>query len=348
MKEFERLLIGENSSLLNAMVKLEETKKKVLFVISDGKLVAALSDGDIRRWIINEGRLDAKVKEFAYYNPVYVYEDKRDEVYQVMKSTYSEVIPIVNSKMEVIDIVVSASIASEIEKIDSNISVVMNAGGKGTRLYPYTKILPKPLIPIGEIPISEHIINHFFDIGCKDFYMIINEKRDMIKAYFFNQKHDWKLTFAEETIPLGTGGGLSLLQNKIKNTFIFVNCDTILLTDFAAILRKHKENGNLITIICAKMKYKIPYGIVKSNEDIFLEIKEKPQMNFQTNVGCYIVEPELLSILPKNKKFDFPDIVVYCKENGFSIGVFPIEAEEWLDMGQFQTLEDMKKRLRVE
>lgn len=252
--------------------------------------MAALADGDVRRWLISEGRLDAKVKEFANYNPIFVYEDKKDEVFLVMRKTYSDVVPIVNDNMEILDIVIGSSVVIDEEKIGNHIPVVINAGGKGTRLYPYTKILPKALIPIGEVPISEHIINRFEEIGAEDFYMIVNEKKEMIKAYFSTS--GYRIRFIEESIPLGTGGGLSLLNGKIESTFIFINCDTIILSNFAKILKKHKEKKNLITMVCAEKKFEIPYGVVKAEHEDFIEIMEKPQMAFQTNAGCYIIEPD--------------------------------------------------------
>jgi dTDP-glucose pyrophosphorylase len=351
LEDFRELCIDEEASLLEALKELDKTSRKVLFVESGNKLVAALTDGDIRRWIIEEKNFDAKVKEFANYHPVFIYEKDRNkrDIDDIMRKTYSNAVPIVNDNMEIVDIIVNPSVVTVRDRISSEIPVVINAGGKGTRLYPYTKILPKPLIPIGDIPISEHIINRFNEMGVKDFYMIVNEKKDMIKAYYSSlNSQEWNLTFADEEMPLGTGGGLSLLRGKIHNTFIFINCDTLVLEQFSKILLAHKSNNNLITVICAKFKFTIPYGIVETHENIFDEIREKPQMFFDTNVGCYIIEPELLDIIPDNRRLDFTDIIKYCKKQGYNIGTYLIEQDDWLDMGQFDSMNEMKKKLRVE
>ena len=349
MRDFNKLLITEDVVLLDVLKLFEKTKKKALFLVDDGKLLAAVADGDVRGWLVAGGSLDAKVKEFANYFPIYVKETERDKVRQVMRRTFAEIIPVVDDNMKIVDIETGPTIVVETEKIDSNIAVVINAGGKGTRLYPYTKILPKPLIPIGELPISERIINRFVEIGCEQFYMIINEKKEMIKAYFsgFEEKK-WNLEFVEETKPLGTGGGLSLLNCRFDTTFIFINCDTIILADFADIIREHRKNHSLVTMICANMNIKVPYGVIKSEKGRLCEIQEKPELFFETNVGCYIVEPQLLEMIPPGQFLNFPDIIMDCKEKGFPIGVYLIEASEWLDMGQFNTLEDMKKRLNAE
>ena len=158
MRDFNKLLITEDVVLLDVLKLFEKTKKKALFLVDDGKLLAAVADGDVRRWLVAGGSLDAKVKEFANYFPIYVKETERDKVRQVMRRTFAEIIPVVDDNMKIVDIETGPTIVVETEKIDSNIAVVINAGGKGTRLYPYTKILPKPLIPIGELPISERII----------------------------------------------------------------------------------------------------------------------------------------------------------------------------------------------
>lgn len=349
MKDFNKLLISEDVALLDVLKLFEKTKKKALFLADDGKLLAAVADGDVRRWLVAGGSLDAKVKEFANYSPIYVKERERDRVRQVMRRTFAEIIPIVDDNMKIVDIETGPTIVVETEKIDSDIAVVINAGGKGTRLYPYTKILPKPLIPIGELPISEHIINHFAEIGCEQFYMIINEKKEMIKAYFSGI--DYKklnLKFVEEAKPLGTGGGLSLLNGQVNTTFIFINCDTVILADFADIIREHRRRKNLVTMICANMNIKVPYGVIKSEQGTLCEIQEKPELFFETNAGCYIVEPQLLEMIPSVQFLNFPDILMNCKAQGYQIGVYRIEGSEWLDMGQFNTLEDMKKRLNVE
>ena len=222
----------------------------------------------------------------------------------------------------------------------------MMAGGKGTRLYPYTKILPKPLIPIGDIPIAEHIINHFREYGCRDFFLIVNHKKNMIKAYFNELDKDYNINYIEEEIPLGTGGGLSLLKGKISSTFILTNCDTLIEEDMAKIVKCHKERQNLITIVCALQNVQIPYGVVNVGNDGRIEsMEEKPNLSFLTNTGCYIVEPEVIEKLETGKAIGFPEVVEKYKAKGAKVGVFPISERAWMDMGQMDELEKMKKRL---
>lgn len=144
VKEF---LIKEELTVLEAMALLDKIAKKVLFVVREGKLLAAITDGDIRRWILKKGNLDAKVKDIANYNPKYLKEKQKAYAKEYMKEHSIEALPILNEENEVVSIVFISD-GDIAQKRNLNIPVVMMAGGLGTRLYPYTKILPKPLIPI--------------------------------------------------------------------------------------------------------------------------------------------------------------------------------------------------------
>src|SRR5699024_1004175 len=141
-----------------------------------------------------------------------------------------------------------------------DIPVVMMAGGLGTRLYPYTKILPKPLIPVGERPISGLIIDRFREFGCHRFTMVVNYKKGMLKSYLGDLEKDYALDFVDETRFMGTGGGLCLLKGRMDSPFFFTNCDTLLDLDFGDLYEKHRERGNLITMVCAFKHFTVPYG----------------------------------------------------------------------------------------
>ena len=236
-------LIDEQKTMIEAMHQLDTIAKKVLFVLKDKKFVAAITDGDIRRWILKKGNLDAKVMEIANYNPKYIYQKDKNKAKEYMKKLSIEAIPIVDEDMNIISIVSWNDEEVETKK-ELDIPVVIMAGGLGTRLYPYTKVLPKPLIPIGEIPIAEHIINRFNNCGCKNFHLIVNHKKNMIKAYFNEIEKDYSVDYVDEDKPLGTGGGLSLLKGKINKTFILSNCDILIDENYEKIYEYHKKGEN--------------------------------------------------------------------------------------------------------
>ena len=223
------------------------------------------------------------------------------------------------------------------------------AGGLGTRLYPYTKILPKPLIPIGEMPIVEHIIHRFADVGCSAFTMIVNYKKSMIKSYFNDLQKDYTVDSVDEDTPLGTGGGLSLLKGKVTQTFFLTNCDILIDADFGDIYQYHKEKGNVITMVCAVKHFTIPYGVVELGGDGDISgITEKPEMNFLTNTGVYVVEPSVIDGLAYNEPIPFTDIIADVRAAGGRVGVYPVSEHSWMDMGQLEELDNMRRRLEMQ
>lgn len=344
--DIQKYFIDENSSVIEAMKQLDKEACKVLFIQENGVLKAALSDGDVRRWIVDGGSLEEQIKKIANYSPKYVYLDNKEKARDILESNSVEVIPIVDDKLVIVDIVTWNSKEKRNHKEAIDVPVVMMAGGKGTRLYPYTKILPKPLIPIGEIPIAEHIIQSFVEVGCNKFYLIVNHKKGMIKAYFNDEDNPYKIEFVDENEPLGTGGGLSLLDGLVDETFILTNCDILLDVDFSEIYKYHKEHRNIITMICALQNVQIPYGVVHMSEGGKIDsIQEKPELSFFTNTGCYIVEPEVIKKIEKNTFIGFPDIIEEYRKEGRNVGVFPIGEKAWMDMGQIDELEKMRSSL---
>lgn len=343
--EVKDILIDENCSLIETMEILNKTSKKVLFVENRERLIAAITDGDIRRWILAKGNLDAKVKNIANYNPKFLYEKDKFKAREYMKQNLIEALPIVDKNKKIVSIVFLNE--KDIENSqDLDIPVVIMAGGLGTRLYPYTKILPKPLIPIGEIPIAEHIIDRFHKYGCHDFFLIVNHKKNMIKAYFNEIEKDYDVTYIDESKPLGTGGGLSLLKDKIDTTFILSNCDILIEEDYSKIYEFHKKEKNFITMICSLKNIKIPYGVIDIGKNGEIEnMREKPQISFFTNTGCYIVEPGVISELNEDEPIGFPDIIEKYKSAGEKIGIYPISENAWMDMGELDGMEEMRKRL---
>lgn len=340
------IFIEEQNTVFEAMQMLEKNAKKILFVHNKGILLATITDGDIRRWIMKGGDLHAEVRQIANYQPKYLQEGQSRLATSIMKDYMIDAVPIVDSGHKIKEIIFQNNPEQRILKFEKNIPVVMMAGGLGTRLSPYTKILPKPLIPIGEYPIAEHIINRFRTYGCNLFYMIVNYKRNMIKAYFDELQKDYNLMFIAEEKPLGTGGGISLLKGKVKDTFILTNCDIVIDDDLTKAYDHHVASGNLITMVCSIKNFTIPYGVVKLREDgMIASMEEKPKLSFFTNTGCYFVEPRVIDDLEYNEPIDFPVIIEKYMSEGKKAGIYPISEDAWLDMGQFDELEKMKERL---
>lgn len=341
----DKIIISEEISVLEAMTQLEQTGRQILIIAPELKLKGVVTDADIRRHIIHGGSLDDKISLVANYNPKYLGIAQKSEAVDYMVRKSISALPLLDNEGRIVEVVFYDEHNLRTEK-NLDLPVVIMAGGLGTRLYPYTKILPKPLIPVGEKPIIEHIIDRFHSYGCSQFDLVVNHKKHMIKAYFNELAKDYNVDFVEEETFLGTGGGLSLLKGKIDTPFFLTNCDVLIDADYNDIWKFHQQQGNLITVVCAFKHVTIPYGVFTLNEDGEIkDITEKPTMNFLTNTGMYIVDKRVVDELEDNHKCGFPDIIEKYRSLGEKVGVYPVSENSWMDMGQLEELEDMRRRL---
>lgn len=345
MGTLEQLFIDEKTSIRSALEQLDITAKRILLIASDGHLKAVVTDGDIRRHLIKNGSLDAPVGMIATYHPKFVTRETRDLARALMREHSITAVPLL-SDQGVVEALLFADDLELVKESNLQLPVVINAGGLGTRLYPYTKILPKPLIPIGEEPILSLIMQRFQKFGCNEFHVIVNHKKNLIKAYFADSPNQYPVHFIDEDFPLGTGGGLSLLKGKLKGTFFFSNCDILLDADYESIYRQHKRENNIITLVCALKNVVLPYGVVNmSNEGEIDSFSEKPRFSFLTNTGFYIVEAEVVEQLATNEAISFPEIIDHYRSIDRRVGVYPVSEKAWMDMGQLEELEEMRNRL---
>lgn len=342
LKEF---VVSEEDSVISVMKQINNNSKGVAFLCKNGILFGVITDGDIRRHILKRGSLEAAVKDIANYEPIYSVISENKKVADIMKEYSIMALPIVSKDKKLLYIQFEND-KRTYHDMDLKVPVVIMAGGKGTRLYPYTQILPKPLIPIGEKTITELIMDHFEAFGCKHFDMIVNYKKNFIKSFFVDNEHKRDVTFVEEQQYFGTGGGLRLLKDKYDDSFFMTNCDIIIEEDYSEILKYHKEQNNIITLVTAVKKVTIPYGTIQLFEtgDV-MKLDEKPSFSFMTNTGFYIISPRFLERIPESLYIDITDLIQICIDDGEKVGAYPISEQSWMDMGQFEELEKMRERL---
>ncbi len=342
-QELQKFVGAYDISLSKAMQVINANSYGILFLLDDKlALVACITDGDIRRFLLAGGKMTDVAMDAANIHP------KIAKTMEEAQSLYHKknyvVIPIVDNRGCIIDVYTGG--VEEKKKSPLNIPVVINAGGRGTRLDPFTRVLPKPLIPVGELPIIELIMQEYQSYNCNDFHIIVNYKRDLMKAYFADNDNHYNITWYDEDKPLGTGGGLSLLKGIFKDTFFFANCDALLTANYESMLKFHKKNGNSITMICAYKNINIPYGVVEMGlNGAIMEMKEKPLVSFLTNTGIYIVEPEVVDDIEDGVAIGFPDIIELEKQKGRKVAAFPVSENDWMDMGQLSELEKMRTKL---
>ena len=347
-----QFLIKEEESVLISMKKLDENANKILFVIDKSEnLIGSLTDGDIRRWILSGNALSDEVYKVCNKSPFFVNEGYSvQEVKELMLIKNTACIPVLSNRNIIKDVLFWSDVFQDkkVEEPKKQIKypVVIMAGGFGTRLAPFTTILPKPLIPVGDKSIVEHIIDRFLPYGIDNFYMTVNHKFKIIKSYFEDVKKDYSLKLVKEDKPLGTAGSLKLLKEEIDDVFIVTNCDIIIHADYSEIVDLHIKSGFDITLVTSMMHYKIPYGICEIDKGgSLIEIKEKPEYNFMISTGMYILNKKVLDLIPDDKFFHMTHLIEIVKTKGGSVGVFPISEKSWDDTGECGEYKKTVKRL---
>ena len=336
------ITIHPGATIKEAMEILGKTAEKVLLVVDDNqKLIGAITDGDIRRHILRGADLSGTIENAFNKNPIFVFREDfdKEKVKKVFTEKKIELIPILDRYYKIVNFITWEQVFGNNRRLENqqlNVPVVIMAGGSGTRLEPFTKVLPKPLIPVGEKPVIDHIIDNFRTYGISRFYMTIHHMSKIIRAYFEEKEMDYSMVFAEEKEPRGTAGSLKLLADNLDNPFFVSNCDIIIEADYTDLYNFHTKNSYDITLVASAKQFNIPYGICELNGGGSLErIKEKPKYSFLVNTGLYVLNPEVLEMIPDNRLFHITNLIDNLKESGGSIGVYPVSEKAWIDVGQW-------------
>ena len=336
------ITVTTDITIRQAMKQLSQSGEKCLVILDNkGILLGTLSDGDLRKAILNGSEMSDSIQQICQYNPTILIdgEYEKEDVKKIFTQQKFDLIPIVNDRGELIDIFSWDEIfdkGKKDQKEKLNVPVVIMAGGKGTRMEPFTKVLPKPLVPIHEKPIIEHIIERFVEIGCSDFYLTVNYKGKILKAFFEELRPEYNVVFVDEMEPLGTAGSLQYLNGKFNKPFFVTNCDIIIKADYASLYEFHQKGGYDVTLVASAIEYVIPYGTCELNSDGHLShINEKPQYDYLINTGLYLLNPEILKLIPANKFYHITHLIEEVINNGQKVGVFPIDDDAWIDVGQW-------------
>jgi len=228
---------------------------------------------------------------------------------------------------------------------------VILAGGKGTRLAPYTTVLPKPLMPIGDVPILEVVIRQLQHYGFQQITLAVGYLAELLMAYF-NDGHRYgvEITYSREERPLGTAGALSLIHD-LNETFLLMNGDVLTTLDYGDLIRYHKTEGGVATIATHRRGVKVDLGVLETNDrHRVVDYIEKPTLYYQASMGIYVFEPEVLRYIEPAQALDFPELIKRLLAAGRDVVSYPYEGY-WLDIGRpddyAQAVQDFE-RLRTQ
>jgi len=233
--------------------------------------------------------------------------------------------------------------------------VVILAGGRGTRLAPYTTILPKPLMPIGDRTILEIVVEQLGEHGFCDVVLSVGHLAHLIRAVFdhgrpmqaVNGSRPTRISYVHEELPLGTAGSLRLVS-RLDRSFLVMNGDLLTTLDYADLLRRHRESGNVVTIATKTRSIKVDYGVLHLNGAPgpvapVVGYEEKPEYVSTVSMGIYVVEPGALEFIPEDRPFDFPDLVHALLDAGQPVGSYAYDGL-WFDIGR---RDDYERALRA-
>ncbi len=334
--------VKPDNTIRQAMKNLCQSGEKCLVIVDEKKvLLGTLSDGDLRKAILKGAVVSDSIHDIYQPKPTVLVKDKYtlDEAKKLFTKNKFDLIPVVddNGKLAEIlfwDTVLKNDKNKQNDKLDT--TVVIMAGGKGTRLEPFTRVLPKPLIPINEKPVIEHILECFTNVGVNKFILTINYKARIMKAFFEELNPNFSVDFVEEEEAMGTAGIIKLLQNRFDRTIMVTNFDTIIKADYTNLYAFHQKNSYDITLVASVKNFTIPYGACELNGEGHLkQIIEKPEYNFLVNTGLYVLNPDVLHLIPAKKLYHFTQLIEVAQRNGKKIGVYPIDEDAWIDVGQW-------------
>lgn len=344
LTDIEPLIVRPHDKIITAMKVLDAGGKQVALVVDDQRrLVATLTDGDVRRGLLNGVTLDDPLSKVMCTNPVTVpFGVPPEAMRQIMRSHGIHQIPVLDADgvpcgLGVIDEVAEAT--------PRETRVVLMAGGLGTRLRPLTEDIPKPMLPVGEKPLLELIIQNFVAQGFRKFDISVNYRREAIQHYFGDgERFNCAINYVVEEARMGTAGALSLLRERPAEPFLVMNADLLTSASFSTMLDHHNEHGAVATVGAREYTVEVPFGVVTCEGARLTEIVEKPIHRHLVNAGIYALSPEALDFLEPASPADMPDLLKRILDSGGRASVFPLR-EYWLDIGAFADLERARQEI---
>ena len=332
------LTIAPEATIRSALEAIDRSRRQIALVVdSDGRLIASLTDGDVRRGLLRGVHLDAPVSEVMHRNPTTVTEGAPDAATRrLIAERKFHHIPVVDAAGRLVDL---ATVEDLFGVRPNPARVILMAGGLGTRLRPLTETIPKPMLEVGGRPLLEQIIAGFAEQGFWRITVSVNYKREMVQDYFGDgSAFGVEIDYIEEDQRMGTAGALSLLSERPDGPFVVMNGDLLVSLRFDGLLDFHKRLQAEGTMVVREYSHQVPYGVVRAEGDLMVGIEEKPVTRHYVNGGIYVLSPDALDRLEPGTPLDMPTLLSDITGTGGRVAVFPLR-DYWRDIGQMDDLE---------
>ncbi len=338
MTNYKKVLLKTTSTIKEALTVINSGAMQIALVIDDDeKLLGTLTDGDIRRALINDFALSTTIETIISKNPIVCnIEDTKEKILEIAVSKKLYQIPIVDNEGKLVGIKEVDELLKPNTKPNK---VVLMVGGLGSRLRPLTENIPKPMLKVGNKPILETIISNFKKYGFTNIVLSVSYKKEIIEEYFKDgSDFGVNIEYIYEEKRMGTAGALSLMNDILKEPFFVMNGDLLTNINFEHMIDYHIENLSVGTMGVREYDFQVPYGVVNTDGINIKSIEEKPVHNFFVSGGIYILNPEVLRFISKDVFFDMPTLFENLIAEGNKIISFPIK-EYWLDIGRVEEYE---------
>lgn len=335
--EWKNVLLAPSSTILEALDIINQEALRVALVVDkDNHLIGVVTDGDIRRGLLDGLSLSDVITIIMNTSPTTAEIGvKREELIELMKSNSILSIPLLKDGI----VVGLETIQGVLNNPTYENPVFIMAGGFGSRLKPLTNACPKPMLKVGDKPLLEIQINQFIKAGFKNIYISTHYMPEYITNYFGNGSA-WgaNISYVHEDTPLGTGGALGLLPINIPTLpLIMINGDVLTTVDFKHLLDFHEKYQPVATMCVREFDYQIPYGVISGDGHHITEMQEKPIQRYLVNTGIYVVSPDLFMKVPCQEHIDMPTLLEQQIARQKKVLMFPIH-EYWLDIGRMDDL----------
>lgn len=334
VSDYKEVTVPEGTSFGESIKKMDQHKKSIALIVdNENRLLGILTDGDIRRAILNGITPDEDVQKAMNKNsfcltPGY----SNGEMIRIMVDQNIYHLPIIDKTKRVQGIVFKSTFTQQ--KIIS-CPVVIMAGGTGSRLIPLTEETPKPLLPVSGKPIIVHILEQFRNEGAKDFFISVNYKSSMIEDYL-GDGDSWRvnISYIRETDSLGTAGALSLLP-ELPSPFFVTNADVLASINLKGMYQFHTDNESVVTMAIKKIHLDVPYGTVTLKHNSIVDLSEKPSVENYVNAGMYIIDNRCVKEIPVHQHYDMTDFISHLLSHNRKISGYLI-TDGWTDIGQLK------------
>lgn len=342
MVDLEEVLLPPDTSIIKAMEQLVRSMRQIAIVVDGNrKLLGTVTDGDIRRGLLRRISLDEPVSAVMNTSPVQVSPDtSREACLRIMEEREYHHLPIVDDDGIVVGLEVLGDLLKQ-ERFEN--SVVILAGGKGSRLMPLTNDRPKPMLSVGGRPMLETIIENFARQKFHRFFLSVNYKSEMIEDHFGDGANfGVQIDYLHEKKPLGTAGPLASLPTDQSEPIFVMNGDVLTSVDFKQLLSFHVEQGADATMCVREYDFEVPFGVAETDGARLTGISEKPVQRFFVNAGIYLLNPSVLPLIPSDSAFDMPELFKLLLDSGRQAAVFPLR-EYWMDIGRLSDFEQAQR-----